>query len=95
MPSEATLVRKIMKAVRLAYPAAYVRKLADKYNRGMPDILILARSVLFVETKTPKGRLSKIQLAELELIMAAGGEVLVAKTVEEVLDKLEEMGAMA
>ena|ERR1700736_1908359 len=105
---EGYIVSRIMKAVRKKYPAAYVRKMSDRFTRGLPDVLIVAlRSynttlgyskksiVLFVETKTDKGVCSKIQLREHELIHDAGAVCIVARNVATVLAKLEEMGAVA
>jgi hypothetical protein len=88
--SEATLVRRIKKAVKAAYPRAFVAKLADRHTRGLPDLLILLPGVtLFVETKAPGGKLSPIQRAVHEEIERAGGYVLVARSVEDVLRCLE------
>ncbi len=106
---ESTLVLKIMNAVKKAYPKAYVRKLSDRFNRGIPDILIVftrwrepqlerpETGVLFVEAKTPTGRLSKVQALEQEQIRAAasiGCRAIVALTVEEVLFCLQLMRAV-
>lgn len=109
---ESTIVRKIMVAIRKRYPTAYVRKLSDRYTRGLPDILVVAKcadasyqfggqsfrvcvsAILFVETKTPKGRVDQLQLNEAEEIEEAGGQHLFARDVETVLAKLKEMGAV-
>ena|SRR6185503_818755 len=106
---ESGLVRKIKKAVEEKYPRAYCRKLADRFTRGLPDLLILvpvfrkmagrvwgveATLTLMVETKTQDGRLSPIQIAEHEAITKSGGVVLVARDVETVLAYLEEQGAI-
>lgn len=40
--NESAVVQKIMKAVRDEYPRAYVRKIADRFTRGLPDLLIVA-----------------------------------------------------
>ncbi len=76
MPREATIVQRIRKAVRAKYPTAFVMKLADRFTRGVPDLLIVFRrhnrmdpdlrfmdstGVLFVETKTKDGVMSEIQ----------------------------------
>jgi hypothetical protein len=50
---------------------------------------------LYVETKVPRsGRLSKIQEETIRRLNAAGGDTLVATSVEQVMAKLEEMGAI-
>jgi hypothetical protein len=107
--SESTIVRTIIKAVKAKYPRAYVRKLSDRFTRGVPDILIVVHcsqamgkwfyqdefcGVLFVETKTKKGRLSKLQGIELASIQENGGEAIIARDADTVLAKLEAMGAV-
>jgi len=104
--SEALIVRNIIAGVKKRYPNAYVRKLAERFNRGMPDILIIFKrhcfnehfiaGTLFVETKAKGGRMSPIQHAEHEKIRrveAAGCDVVIARDTETVLHKLLDMGA--
>jgi hypothetical protein len=50
---ESTIVRNIIKKMKERYPRAYVRKIADRYTRGMPDILIV------VYCSGPLGELDK------------------------------------
>jgi hypothetical protein len=100
---ESTIVRDIMKKVRVAYPLAYVRKLADRFTRALPDILIVIPvrmlhckrpGALFVETKTLKGRAAKLQELEAEQIKRAGGSHLFARDAATVLARLKEMEAV-
>ncbi len=104
---ESALVRKIMDAVKKAYPRAYVRKLSDRFNRGIPDILIVFRrwvkceilttGVLFVEAKTPTGKVSLVQAIEHEEILdvgTVGCMAMIARSVEEVLETLVIMEAI-
>jgi len=104
--SEARIVTNIIANVKKRYPNAYVRKLAERFNRGMPDILIIFKrhcfkdylisGTLFVETKARNGRMSPIQHVEHEKIRrveAAGCDVIVARDSETVLNKLLDMGA--
>lgn len=102
---ESSIVRKIVKAVKGKYPRSYLRKISDRYQRGMPDLLILfwyraswadglVSQVLFVEAKTDKGRQSKIQKQEERQIVRSGGCYFVATDEESVLAKLAEMGAV-
>lgn len=93
---ESNILHAIMKAVAHREPKAYVRKLADRHTRGLPDLLIIVPTIygpiqFFVETKTRDGRLSPIQVAEHEKIEQAGGTVIVARDVQTVLDALEVM----
>lgn len=39
--TETAILKKIMTTVKKFYPRAYVRKLADRHNRGMPDLIIM------------------------------------------------------
>lgn len=100
---ESSLVSKIIAAVKVKYPNAYVRKLSDRFTRGIPDILIIVGThqyseygsmTLMVETKIKNGKLSKLQEIELKSICYAGGEAISAYDVETVMAKLEEMGAV-
>lgn len=38
---ESAIVAKVMKKVHAHYPWAYCRKLADRFTRGLPDIIIV------------------------------------------------------
>lgn len=106
---EASLVRKIIKAVKAKYPTAYVRKLSDRHTRGLPDLVIVFHcsafvsqwnqdcewgGILFVEAKTMYGKVGPLQVAEHNAIERAGGESIFARSPEEVMNKLEEMGAL-
>ncbi len=99
--SEARLVQKIEKAIKAAYPSAWVVKLADRYHRGLPDLVVTFNvwhsdwptATIWFETKTKNGRLSKIQIAEHEKIKRAGGLVFVAQSVSVVMTTLKEYGA--
>ncbi len=88
---ESKIVRDIQARVRAEYPTAWIIKLADRYTRGIPDLLILFPGYnseachLLVETKRKVGQTSKIQDAVHEQIRAACGNVLVARSVEEVI----------
>jgi hypothetical protein len=99
---ESALVRKIIKAVKAKYKNAYVRKLSDRFTRGIPDILIITESMdswsasctLLVETKNKSGRQEELQKLEINSICEAGGQAIFAVTVDAVLEKLEEMNAI-
>ena len=85
--SESTIVRSIIREVRRAYPKAYVRKLSDRFTRGLPDILIVLPWItLFVETKTKKGKPSTIQLHEAKSIKNAGGIIMIATDPKDVME---------
>lgn len=101
---ESVIVKKIIAAVRAKYPRAYVRKISDRFTRGLPDILIVVKTdvcdveeyhgTLLVEVKNEKGVLSKLQRKELVSVIDAGGKFIVARSVEDVLIQLGDMGAI-
>ena len=69
---------------------AAVCKLQAVGRRGWPDILVIYQGeVIFVETKTTDGRVSKIQKHVHSEIRNAGGTVIVAVSLWECLRKLE------
>lgn len=59
---------------------------------GVPDLLCIHRGAgLAIEAKTARGRLSKLQAWELERVRAAGGRAIVARSVEDVRDVLDDI----
>lgn len=99
---ESSIVADIQKRVRAAYPRAYVRKLADRHTRGVPDLLIIFRasdglaewgSTLLVEVKASKGKQSRLQEVEQREVEVAGGNYLLARSADYVLSELERLGA--
>lgn len=97
---ESTLVAKIIKAVRAKYPTAYVRKLSDRFTRGLPDILIVARRrfgdcfTVLVEAKAKTGKQSPIQIEEMYEIVKSNAWHIVARDVESVMECLKDHGAV-
>ncbi len=51
MPRESATDRAILRAVRREYPTAYARKIADRFTRGLADILIVFRVGIEVVTE--------------------------------------------
>ncbi len=83
---ESTIVARIMKAIRQRYPTAYVRKISDRFTRGIPDIVACVRGhAIFIEVKKPGGKLSAIQRKELREIDKAAGHACVAASVDDVM----------
>lgn len=78
---ESDLVRKIIVAVKKKYPGCYVRKLADRFTRGILDVLIL------VKCKTPDRGVGKEWVYGKEFTGTLFVEV---KTSTGVLAKLQE-----
>lgn len=69
---EGDLVRSIEQWLRHHWPDVWVRKIADRYTRGLPDLvavfpsigLSLSLGILFIEVKKPGGRRRPLQEAE-------------------------------
>lgn len=89
---ESAIVRKIVKAVEREFPSAWVRKLSDRYTRGLPDLLIVypMGNVLFVEVKRPGGKESKIQEHERNNVLSLGCNWIVVTDPEDVLEWIRE-----
>jgi len=89
---ESTIVRQIIAAVKRDYPTAWVRKLADRYTRGLPDLLICwAGYTLFVEVKRPGGKLATIQALNRQQVIENGNAWIV---VESALPVMAWMGGV-
>lgn len=92
---ESAIARKIMASVKSKYPTAYVRKLSDRFQRGLPDIIIVFGNLCFlaVEVKTEQGRTSPLQKVEGSEInrLAPRGRWIVATNAQSVLAVMEEM----
>lgn len=90
------------------YPRSYVRKLADKCTRGLPDMIIVCPSFsikehqcfessffLAVECKTDDGRQTHLQRLEMEEINNIPGAIyIVARSVDDVLKTMRMNGAI-
>ena len=63
----------------------YFVKLSDKWVSGIPDIMIIKEgNVIFVELKSERGKLSKIQEYTITQLVKHGAGVIVARSLEEV-----------
>lgn len=70
----------------------FVMKLSAQIKGGVPDrLVVLAGHTAFVETKAPRGRLSRRQKERIKEIRAAGGVVHVAYTREQVDEIIDGM----
>lgn len=92
---ESSLVRGIVRAIRRHHPHAYVRKFADQFTRGLPDLIAIVPRpdgpgrVVFLEVKSPRGKTTAIQQAEHAAIRQAGCEVAVVRSAEEALEAVQ------
>lgn len=60
---------------------------------GIPDILCCWKGLFFgIEVKDPKGKPSAIQLAQGARIIKAGGHFLIAKSLDDVKNYIEQKG---
>lgn len=104
---ESAIVTAIIKALRDRYPRVYCRKLADRFQRGLPDIIVVCPCrqpglalegsfFLGIECKTKVGRPTPLQRIEGEAINKIPGAYwMVARSVEEVMSVMESNGAVA
>jgi Holliday junction resolvase-like predicted endonuclease len=92
---EISIVHAIEKEVRATYPKAWVRKLADRYTRGLPDLLIVlpGGTVVFVEVKRDDGRLAKLQAHNAFTVNRLGANWFVTTSVREVMTYIQGLRA--
>ena len=63
----------------------WARRIVSPGRRGIPDIVaVINGCTFFLEVKIGKGRLSKIQMKEIENINKNGGEAIVVRGEEDV-----------
>ena len=87
---ESEIQKKIQDALKAR--GAYVFKVITANRSGVPDIIACYRSKFIgIEVKGPKGVVSAIQEKNVRMILAAGGHASVAKTVNEVMQVLEDI----
>jgi Holliday junction resolvase len=67
-------------------PECWTCKVMAANKRGVPDILaVISGRFVAIEVKAPGGKASKLQLAQLRRIEAAGGIAMVVESVDEVI----------
>jgi len=86
--TESQLTRQVMKYLR-SLQGTFALKIADKFTAGIPDIYLLYRGrSVWIELKTEKGKISKLQEWTINMIHQAGGEVYICRSLKEVKDLL-------
>lgn len=86
---ESDIQRKVLKYLR-SIDGAFVWKISEVWYSGVPDIFFLHKGRhIFFEMKTPRGAVEPIQVWTLNAIHAAGGEVHVCRSLEEVKSIIE------
>lgn len=87
----AAIVRRL-KQLRAEGVAVEWLKIAGSpmQRAGWPDLLVVVRgTTLYVEIKSPAGRLSKLQAEQIKRLRAAGAMVAIVRSVEEFSGVLE------
>lgn len=91
MNEETSLKRRVLSALKTQHPGSVVFKIADKFTAGIPDLIIVINGrVIWIELKTPKGKVSNIQQYTIDKINSAGGRAYICRSVDEVMNVMEK-----
>src|SRR3990167_5922208 len=72
--SETTFKCAAVKAIKKDLPGAWVYHPSDRWNSGVPDLLVLWNGVFAaIELKVGRNTATRLQMVVLERIRAAGG----------------------
>jgi len=84
MQSEQDLKRRVIATLKNDYPGCWIWKISDQWTSGIPDVLFIYQGVhIFMELKSERGKLSKLQDHTLHRINAAGGHAWEIRSVED------------
>ena len=74
--------------------AYWIKTHGGQYGRvGIPDFIVCYRGKFAaIEDKTETGKVSKMQAYEMDRVRIAGGQAIVARSIEDVTTLIEEMG---
>jgi len=76
-------------------PGAYIYHPSDRWNSGVPDLLILHQGVFAaVELKVGNNQATKLQLVVLQRIGAAGGITAICRDMAGVKSVVQKLGRM-
>lgn len=76
---------QVVTLLKKQLPVSYVYHPSDRWNSGVPDLLVLYRGTFAaIELKVGKNTATKIQLTTLQRIGEAGGITAVCRTMDEV-----------
>ena len=90
MGPEAKLQLKVVKYLKTLGPDVWYFKASDRYTVGVPDLVLCYRGrFIAIELKAPNGRLSRIQVYQLQNIQRAGGKAYMCRTLDEVKTALQ------
>ena len=69
---ESVFQTKFLRILKLEFPDAFIVKISDKFVSGLPDVMMINKSIAyFFELKT-KSKLSKLQTYTLKRLNMAG-----------------------
>lgn len=89
-PKESDILRQCRDCLRLRGWLVYRMQQGLGAHRGFPDLVaVRAGQVLFIEVKTPRGRLSRYQEQFRDEITEQGCTYLVVRSVEDIIGALE------
>jgi hypothetical protein len=76
---------QVVKLLRAELPGAWIYHPSDRWNSGIPDLLVLwCGRFMAIELKVGRNTATRLQLVTLQRIGAAGGLTAVCRTMEEV-----------
>lgn len=83
--NELALKKKVLAYLKNYWPIAWVVKISDKFQSGLPDIFGCYREMFFaIELKSPRGKVTRLQQHVMKKIMDSGGKVCIARSVDKV-----------
>ena len=93
MPRESSIVTSILVRLRRSKDCYVVKLHGSRFGRrGLPDILYVQNGrATFLEVKQPGGKLSPLQVVEIERIRRSGARVFVATSATRALECLNSL----
>lgn len=88
--TETQFKQNVIQMIRKEYPEIWFRKISDRFQSGIPDILGCCNGRFFaIELKSQSGKADKLQLHILSEILKSGGYASVCRTLDEVRDQIQ------
>lgn len=93
--SESRFKCRVVAYLKRELPGAYIYHPSDRWNSGVPDLLILHQGVFAaVELKVGNNQATKLQLVVLQRIGAAGGITAICRDMAGVKSVVQKLGRM-
>ena len=90
--NETQFKQRVIDMIRTEYPGSWFKKISDRFQSGIPDILGCLNGFFFaIELKVPGKKADPLQAYELEKIQAAGGISAVCSSLDQVRNVLENL----